>query len=157
MMDPGRRGTKFELDYYIPMGGAGKTVCLILLAFVLFSCASRHRAPFTVSPPEQRNLSTYENRLQKAVAASPHLRMENIGQDVSMVILKTANGIIDAPMRGLWYMRLTGQLSIANYYRLNNSRFVYTVETPASLMWEDRLKMQQTAVTMLLDQYTGDK
>jgi hypothetical protein len=57
-----------------------------------------------------------------------------IEQDVSMAVLKTANGIIDAPMWGLWYMRLTGQLSIANYYRLNNSRFVYTVETPASLL-----------------------
>jgi hypothetical protein len=60
-------------------------------------------------------------------------------------------------MWGLWYMRLTGQLSIANYYRLNSSRFVYTLETPKSLLWEDRLKMQKTAVTMLLEQFTADK
>ena len=80
-----------------------------------------------------------------------------IEQDVSLVTLKTVNGIIDAPMWGLWYMRLTGQLSITNYYRLNNSRFVYAIETPTILMWEDRLKIQITAVAMLLEHYTGDK
>ena len=80
-----------------------------------------------------------------------------IEQDVRMIILKTENGIIDGPMWGLWYMRLTGQLSIANYYRLNNSRFVFTVETPKRLFWEDRLKMQKTAVTMLLDLNMVDK
>ena len=52
---------------------------------------------------------------------------------------------------------MTGQLSITNYYRLNNSRFVYTVETPTGLPWEDRLKIQQTALTMLLETYTGDE
>ena len=71
--------------------------------------------------------------------------------------LKTENGIIDAPMWGLWYMRLTGQLSIANYYRLNNSRSVFTMETPTSLLWENRLKMQKTAVTMLLYLMMDDK
>ena len=80
-----------------------------------------------------------------------------IEKNVRMIILKTENGIIDAPMWGLWYMRLTGQLSIANYYRLSNSRSVFTVETPTSLLWEDRLKMQKTAVTMLLDLMMDDK
>ncbi len=80
-----------------------------------------------------------------------------IETDVRMIILKTQSGIIDAPMWGLWYMRLTGQLSITNYYRLNNSRFVYTVETPTDLPWEDRLKIQQTALTMLLETYTGNQ
>lgn len=80
-----------------------------------------------------------------------------IEQDVSLVTLKTVNGIINAPLWGLWYMRLTGQLSLANYFRLNNSRFVYTVETPVSLMWDDRLRMQKTAVTMLLENYARDK
>jgi len=74
-----------------------------------------------------------------------------------MIVLKTENGIIDAPMLGLWYMRLTGQLSMTNYYRLNNSRTVFTVETPKRLFWKDRLNMQKTAVTMLLDLNTGDK
>jgi len=93
---------------------------------------------------------------EKIVAAIQELGYP-IEQNVRMAVLKTANGIIDAPMWGLRYMRLTGQMSIANYYRQNNSRFVYTVETPASLLWEDRLKMQQTAVRMLLERYTGDK
>jgi hypothetical protein len=58
---------------------------------------------------------------------------------------------------GLWYMRLTGQLSIANYYRLNNSRFVFTVETPVGLLLEDRLQMQKTALTGLIEQFAGNK
>ena len=74
-----------------------------------------------------------------------------------MKILKTENGIIDAPMWGLWYMRLTGQLSVANYYRLYISYSVFTVETPKRLLWEDRLKMQKTALSMLLDLTMGDK
>lgn len=51
-------------------------------------------------------------------------------------------------------MRLTGQLSIANYSRLYHSSYVFTVETPASLPFEDRLIMQRTAVDMLVDYYT---
>lgn len=74
-----------------------------------------------------------------------------IEENVSIVILKTENGIIDAPMLGLWYMRFTGQLTITNYYRLNNSRRVYTIETPTSLPMEDRLIIQRTAVEMLID------
>ena len=77
-----------------------------------------------------------------------------VEQDVKMVILKTENGIIDAPMWGLKYMRLIGQLSITNYYRLYNSRYVFTVETPTSLPFEDRLIIQQTAVDRLVDNYT---
>jgi hypothetical protein len=79
-----------------------------------------------------------------------------VEQNVKMVTLETENGIIDAPMWGLWYMRLTGQLSIANYYRLNNSRFVFTVETPVNLSWADRLKMQQAAVAGLIEQFAGN-
>jgi protein MpaA len=77
-----------------------------------------------------------------------------VEQDVKMVILKTENGIIDAPMWGLKYMRLIGQLSITNYYRLYNSPYVFTVETPTSLPFEDRLIIQQTAVDRLVDNYT---
>ncbi len=40
-----------------------------------------------------------------------------IEQDVRMVILRTRDGLIDAPRWGLRYMRLTGQLSITNYLR----------------------------------------
>lgn len=310
MNNYGRKAVESKLLYSIRIGRIANAFGLFLLAFVLFSCVTRQHAPLTMIPPERRNLSAYENRLQKAVAASTYLTMERIEQvvyqdfkaslwrihfqavqspqtkafisaaihgnepasaetavgfvedlsaspekysnieidivpivnpwgwvhdirynqdgidinrdfatfrsqeakiikelltntsynlmvdlhedpnargfylyqygladkkwcekivatiqdlgypieqDVRMIILKTENGIIDGPMWGLWYMRLTGQLSIANYYRLNNSRFVFTVETPKRLFWEDRLKMQKTAVTMLLDLNSGDK
>ena len=74
-----------------------------------------------------------------------------IEENISMVILKTENGIIDAPMWGLRYMRITGQLSLANYYRLNNSQRVYTVETPTSLSMDDRIIMQRSAVEVLME------
>ena len=80
MIIPGSSGAESELVCHKQYSGAGNAVFLIVLAFVLFSCATRHHKPFTVAPPEQRNLSTYENRLQKAVAASTHLTMERIGQ-----------------------------------------------------------------------------
>jgi len=58
------------------------------------------------------------------------------------------------PCGGLKYMRLTGQLSITNYYRLYHSPYVFTVETPTSLPFEDRLIMQRTAVDMLVENFT---
>jgi len=79
-----------------------------------------------------------------------------IEQNVNMVILKTQNGIIDAPLWGLRYMRLTGQLSLANYYRLHNSSHVFTIETPTHLAFEDRLAIQARVVAMLINKY-GNK
>ncbi len=79
-----------------------------------------------------------------------------IEENVSMVILKTENGIIDAPMWGLRYMRITGQLTLSNYYRLNNSPHVYTIETPTSLPMAHRLTMQRTAVGVLITANTPD-
>lgn len=74
-----------------------------------------------------------------------------IEQDVNMVILKTDDGLINAPLWGLWYMTLSRQLSITNFFRLNNSTRVYTIETPTCLVWEDRLKIQKTALVLLID------
>jgi hypothetical protein len=48
-------------------------------------------------------------------------------------------------MAGIYYMQATGQLSIANYYRLNAGRQVFTIETPTRLPEADRLRMQRTA------------
>ena len=78
-----------------------------------------------------------------------------IEQNVNMLILKTENGIIDAPMWGIWYMKLTGQLSVSNYYRLNNSDHVFTIETPTRLPFADRLHIQQTVIDMFITEY-GD-
>ena len=90
---------------------------------------------------------------EKIVARIAHMGYP-VEQNVKMVSLKTDNGIIDAPMLGIWYIRLTGQLNIANYYRLNNSIYVFTVESPIRLLWEDRLIMQRTAVDIFVDFYT---
>jgi hypothetical protein len=90
---------------------------------------------------------------EKIVATVAH-KGYPIEQNVNMVILKTDNGIIDAPMLGLWYIRLTGRLNIANYYRLHNSKYVFTVESPKRLLWEDRLIMQRTAVDSFVDYFT---
>lgn len=79
-----------------------------------------------------------------------------IEQNVNMVILKTKDGLIDAPMWGLYYMRLTRQLSMTNYLRLHNSARVYTVETPTRLEMKDRKAMHGTAVRMLLESLARD-
>jgi hypothetical protein len=72
-----------------------------------------------------------------------------IEQDVRMVILRTRDGLIDAPRWGLKYMRLTGQLSLTNYLRLEHSREVYTIETPTHLSMEDRLRMHGRAFQII--------
>ena len=66
-------------------------------------------------------------------------------QDVRMVVLRTRDGLIDAPRWGLLYMRLTGQLSITNYLRLENSGEVYTIETPMHLPMKDRVRIHRRA------------
>ncbi len=50
------------------------------MTLILYACASGHQAPFTDTPPPQRNLSAYEQRLQKAVTSSRHLFLEEIGR-----------------------------------------------------------------------------
>ena len=118
--------------------------CLI---FALLACATG----FYVYQYGNDDISIAENLIDT---------IRNMGypieENVSMVILKTENGIIDAPMWGLRYMRITGQLSLANYYRLNNSQRVYTIETPTSLPMVDRITMQRTAVEVLATANTPD-
>ncbi|MBN1836933.1 MAG: DUF2817 domain-containing protein [Spirochaetales bacterium] len=70
-------------------------------------------------------------------------------QDVNMVILRTRDGLIDAPRWGLGYMRMTRQLSLTNYLRLENSDLVYTVETPTRLPLQDRLAVHRLAFGLL--------
>jgi hypothetical protein len=76
-----------------------------------------------------------------------------IEQDASMITLKTDNGLIDVPMWAHWYMALTCQLGLSNYYRLNNSENVFTLETPTKLPLEDRLTIQRTALQMYIDNF----
>ena len=110
--------------------------------------------------PDARGFYIYQYAIEDKQAAEHIIAaIKDMGypveQDIKMVILKPENGIIDAPMWGLQYMRLTGQLSITNFYRLYHSPYVYTVETPTSLALEERLMMQRTAVDMLVDNYTN--
>ncbi len=71
-----------------------------------------------------------------------------IEENVRMVVLTTEGGIIDAPLLGLYYMQVTGQLSLANTIRLNASGRVYTVETPTRLPFAERLRVQRLAVEL---------
>lgn len=91
-----------------------------------------------------------DSSLSEQIISAVRLLGYPIEENVSMIIVKTKNGIIDAPMWGLAYMRLTGQLSIANYYRLQHSRRVFTVETPTGLAMADRQKIQLMAVRMMI-------
>jgi murein peptide amidase A len=73
-----------------------------------------------------------------------------IEQDVRMVILRTRDGLIEAPRWGLWYMRASRRLSMSNWLRLQGVAKVYTVETPTLLPLEDRLLLHRTAFDALL-------
>ena len=75
-----------------------------------------------------------------------------IEQNVNMVILKTDDGLIDAPMWGLWYMRATNQIGVPNYSRLYNCDSVYTVETATRLNYDDRLSAHRMARQIILDE-----
>jgi protein MpaA len=74
-------------------------------------------------------------------------------QEVNMVILRTRDGLIDAPRWGLSYMRMTRQLSVTNFLRLQHSDLVYTVETPVSLPMQARLQIHRTVFELLAAQY----
>jgi succinylglutamate desuccinylase/aspartoacylase family protein len=94
-----------------------------------------------------------DTALSESIAETIRQSGYPLEQDFKMVILKTKNGVIDAPMWGLWYMKMTRQLSIANYYRLNNSQNVFTIETPVSLDMKHRLVMQCQAVYGLINHF----
>jgi len=76
-----------------------------------------------------------------------------IEKDVNMILLKTDNGLIDAPRWGLWYMKLTRQLSMTNYFRLYNSEHVYTIETPTRMKPEERLEMHRIAQRVIINDF----
>lgn len=80
-----------------------------------------------------------------------------IEQNVSMVILKTDDGLIDAPLWSLWYMQATRQISCPSYFRLENGSTAFTIETPKNLVWDGRLKMHRVALNEILGSYTTMK
>lgn len=74
-----------------------------------------------------------------------------IEQGARMIVLRAQDGLIDAPMWTLRFVRLVNRLSMTNYFRLNNNDLVYLIETPTSLPWEDRLRMHRIALDVLLN------
>ena len=80
-----------------------------------------------------------------------------IEQGVRFVILRTRDGLIRAPRWGLWYMKASRQLSLANWLRLEGVPKVFTVETPTSLPMADRIALHHTAFASLaVDVLQGD-
>jgi hypothetical protein len=72
-----------------------------------------------------------------------------VEQDVRYVILRTRDGLIRAPRWGLWYIKATRQLSLANWLRLSGIRKVFTVETPAAFPMADRIALHHEAFASL--------
>lgn len=74
-----------------------------------------------------------------------------IEQDTWMVIFKTDDGLIDAP---LWSLRVAQWAlgnSLANYSRLRHAEAVYLIESPVRFPEKGRLAMQDMARTRLLE------
>jgi hypothetical protein len=78
-----------------------------------------------------------------------------IEHETHMILLRPRNGIVDAPMWGLTFLRLFRQLTIAGYVRRNVSSSVFTVVTPTALALNDRIAMQRIAVEELLAEYAA--
>jgi hypothetical protein len=91
-----------------------------------------------------------DTRPTRAVIAAVRDLIFPIEQDVSMVILRTKDGLIRAPRWGLWYMKGTRQLGSANWVRLSGIPRVFTVETPTALALDDRVLLHETAFSSLI-------
>jgi hypothetical protein len=78
-----------------------------------------------------------------------------IDHESNMILLRPRDGIVDAPLWGLTFLRMLRQLTIAGYMRRNVSSSVFTVVTPASLALDDRIAMQRIAVEELLAAYAA--
>ncbi|MBU2547090.1 MAG: DUF2817 domain-containing protein [Proteobacteria bacterium] len=68
-----------------------------------------------------------------------------IEPDKRKVLISTRQGVVDAPLWGLYWMKWTRRLSLTNYFRLNNADAVFTVETPTRINLSDRLIMHDQA------------
>ncbi len=106
--------------------------------------------------PDGKGFYMYQYGMRSTALSRAIIRMQRahgypIEQDVTMVVLRTKDGLIDVPYAGLWYMSLTRQLSMSNYFRLYNARRVYTVETPTHLPMDDRLRMHRDTLTALVE------
>lgn len=73
-----------------------------------------------------------------------------IEQEASMIILRTHDGVIRAPMWTIRCVQLVRKLSIGNYLRLGTSPRVYTLETPSRRPIERCVSMDETALETLL-------
>lgn len=91
-----------------------------------------------------------DTRPTRALIAKVRDLVFPIEQDVSMVILRTKDGLIKAPRWGLWYMKATRQLGSANWVRLSGVPRVFTVETPTALALGDRVRLHRTAFASLV-------
>ena len=110
--------------------------------------------------PDARGFYLYQyadrdTRPARALIAAVRARGFPIEQDVRMVILRTRDGLIEAPRWGLWYMRASLCLSMTNWLRLEGAARVYTVETPTHLPLEDRLLLHRMAFEALLSAAAG--
>jgi hypothetical protein len=80
-----------------------------------------------------------------------------IEHDSGGILLKPSDGIVATSLWGLAPLRLTRRLTIAGYIRQGGSGSVFTVVTPAALLLEERIAMQQAAVETLLTEFAVPK
>lgn len=109
--------------------------------------------------PECRGFYLYQYSMpDETIAAQIVAAVRNMGYEIepnsTKNFMSLDNGTIRVPMAGVLYMKWSGQLSIGNYYRLNNGDNVYTVETPTGLPLEKRIEIHSTVVNLLIDSYS---
>ncbi|HPO17537.1 MAG TPA: DUF2817 domain-containing protein [Candidatus Hydrogenedentes bacterium] len=74
----------------------------------------------------------------------------SIAQEVWMVVLRSHDGLIRAPMWTLYFVRAIRTMSIGNIMRLDYSGRAYTLETPSTFPMEKRVDMDMIAIRHFL-------
>jgi len=95
-------------------------------------------------------LATGRSKLCRNIIERQRAKGYPIEQDEWMVIFKTRDGLISAPLWSLYAALPVQMTSLSIYCRLNNSSQVYLIETPGRLPMEDRLDMHQSAREMII-------
>ena len=101
-------------------------------------------------------IANTKTALSRAIIAAQRDRGYAIAQDVRMVIFKTRDGLIRAPLWSLHAASFGRRQSLINYARLQGHEDAFLIETPSRQRFADRVRMHATALDMLLDDLHRD-
>ena len=97
------------------------------------------------------DVATPHEDLCRAIIDAVRKQGHAIAQDVWMVIFKTKDGLIDAPLWSLYAAQYALGNSLINYVRLHHAANTFLLETPSDWKPRERLETQALARELLLE------